>query len=82
MSSVGILAWKSAMQDGAPFDVPDFSKESSRKAFENDHWSPFPAHADLAPDQPPPSILGIPKPSASAVAAARKIWKQQGFKGE
>jgi len=82
MSSVGILAWKSALQGGTPFDVPDFHKESSRKAYENDHWSPFPAHAGLAPDQPPPSIRGVVKPSAKAVADARKIWKKQGYKGK
>jgi hypothetical protein len=33
MSSVGILAWKSALEDGAPFEVPDFRKESSRNRF-------------------------------------------------
>ncbi len=82
MSSVGILAWKSALKDGAPFDVPDFRKESSRKAFENDHGSPFPAHADLAPSQPPPSILGQVKPTRAGLAKARKIWKKQGYKGE
>lgn len=45
MSSVGILAWKSALSDGVPFDMPDFSKESSRKKFAKDHWSPFPGDA-------------------------------------
>ncbi len=82
MSSVGILAWKSALQGGAPFDVPDFRKESARKAYENDHWSPFPAHADLALDQPPASIRGFVKPSAKSIADARKIWKKQGYKGK
>jgi predicted dehydrogenase len=82
MSSVGILAWKSALQDGAPFALPDFGKESSRKAFANDHWSPFPAHAQAAPGQPPPSIRGIVKPSAKAIANARKQWKQQGYQGK
>ena len=28
MSSVGILAWKSALEDGRPFDVPDFRDEA------------------------------------------------------
>jgi len=31
MSSVGILAWKSALADGQPLEMPDFRKESSRK---------------------------------------------------
>jgi predicted 3-demethylubiquinone-9 3-methyltransferase (glyoxalase superfamily) len=50
MSSVGILAWKSALADGAPFTVPDFRCESSRAAYENDTWSPWPQ--DAGPGQP------------------------------
>jgi len=80
MSSVGILAWKSALADGAPFAVPDFSRESSRRAVENDHWSPWPSHA--APGQPPASIRGFIKPSSQVVAAARKVWAKQGYKAE
>jgi predicted dehydrogenase len=79
MSSVGILAWKSALQDGAPFDVPDFRREANRKAFENDRWSPFPK--DAGPGQPPPSIRGFVQPSAKAIADARRIWAKQGYKG-
>ncbi len=77
MSSVGILAWKSALQDGAPFDVPDFSSETSRSQYENDNWSPFPENAGSG--QPPPSILGTPKPSRTAVTKAKKQWKEQGY---
>ncbi|MCD6364993.1 MAG: Gfo/Idh/MocA family oxidoreductase [Planctomycetes bacterium] len=80
MSSVGILAWKSALQDGVPFDVPDFSEESSRRKVAKDNWSPFPSHA--AAGQPPPSILGTPKVTAAGLAAARKEWAKQGYKGK
>jgi len=79
MSSVGILAWKSALQDGAPFEVPDFRREASRRAYENDHWSPWPEHA--GPGQPPPSILGVRKPDRKALAHARRIWRQMGYRG-
>jgi predicted dehydrogenase len=75
MSSVGILAWRSALSDGAPCEMPNFSSEKSRKAVENDHWSPFPSHG--APGQPPPSILGVIKPKPSDVAQAQKIWKKK-----
>ena len=71
--SVGILAWKSALQDGAPFDVPDFKNEEARKHYENDDWSPFPE--DAAPGQPPPSIRGLMKPHAPARKAAQKVWR-------
>jgi len=80
MSSVGILAWKSALEGGRPFDMPDFRKESQRRAYEHDHWSPFPE--DAGPGQPPPSIRGLAKPSAKAIARARRIWRQMGYTGE
>ena len=80
MSSVGILAWKSALKDGAPFEVPDFSVEASRKAYADDHWSPWPK--DAGPGQPPPSILGTPKPTRKGLANARRVWKEIGYKGK
>ena len=77
MSSVGILAWKSGLEDGRPIDVPDFSKEPVRKAYEDDHWSPWPEHA--GPGQPPPSILGFVEPSPAGVDLAREVWKDIGY---
>lgn len=74
LSSVGILGWRSALEDGKPFDVPDFSKESERKKFENDTLSPFPG----AKNQIPASILGFIKPKPEDIAYARKIWKKLG----
>jgi hypothetical protein len=75
MSSVGILAWRSALADGAPFDVPDFRDETARKTFENDHWSPFPSHT--GPGQAPPSILGTPEPTPEAIEFAEEVWSKQ-----
>jgi len=80
MSSVGILAWKSALEDGRPFDMPDFSDEESRKPYEDDHWSPWPK--DAAPGQPPPSILGFPEPMEEGKALAKKIWLEMGYPGD
>lgn len=54
MSTVGILAWKSALNDGCPFKMPDFYSESERRKHENDRWSPFPK--DAGKGQPPSSI--------------------------
>jgi len=76
LSSVGILAWKSAMADGKPYDVPDFRKERERKRYENDRWSPQPGTP--APDRAPPSILGFPRPTRAGLALARKVWKEIG----
>ena len=80
MSSVGILAWKSALEDGAPFEMPNFRKEKDRRAYEDDHWSPWPN--DAGPGQPEPSILGTPEPTRQGLANARKVWKRIGYKGK
>ena len=80
MSSVGILAWKSALEDGKPFDMPDFKNESSRKQYENDNWSPWPEHA--GPGQPPPSILGFVQPDPKGIELAKQVWKEIGYEEE
>jgi predicted dehydrogenase len=80
MSSVGILAWKSALEDGKPIEVPDFAEEESRKKVEDDHWSPWPEHA--GPGQPPPSIRGFVEPSAQGKELAKKVWREIGYEGE
>jgi predicted dehydrogenase len=77
MAAVGILGWRSCLEEGRPFDIPDFKRESVRRKFENDHWSPFPE--DAGPGQPPPSIRGLIKPTAQAIAHARAIWKRLGL---
>lgn len=80
MSSVGILAWKSALEDGKPFEVPDFSKEAERKKYENDRWSPWPK--DAGPGQPPASVLGELKPTRKGESVAKRVWKEQGYRGK
>ena len=85
MSSVGILAWKSALGEGDPVDMPDFGDEASRAPFQEDHWSPWPGHARPGhggPDQPPPSILGRVEPAARGRELARKIWDEMGYEGD
>ena len=80
MSSVGIVAWRSALEEGAPLDMPDFRDEGNRSAYEADHWSPWPQ--DAGPDQPPPSIRGFREPHPEGLARGRKIWKEMGYSGE
>lgn len=41
MSSVAILAHRSVLQGGMPFDIPDFRKEEDCFKFEKDTLSPF-----------------------------------------
>ncbi|MCM8809054.1 MAG: Gfo/Idh/MocA family oxidoreductase [Candidatus Omnitrophica bacterium] len=80
LSSVGILAWKSALEDGKPYDIPDFTKESERKKYEKDDASPFPDAKTFK--KLPPSILGFIEPNPEYIAFAKKIWKKIGYKGE
>ena len=77
MSSVGILAWKSALEDGNTFEVPDFKNEAVRKKYENDNWSSFPNFA--GPGQPSASILGDMEIPEEDLEYAKKIWKEIGY---
>ena len=72
MCVVGILAWKSAHEDGKPYEVPDYRDEASRRQYENDDWSPWPE--DRRPGQPWPSIRGEIRPDPDVVAAAEAYW--------
>jgi predicted dehydrogenase len=77
MAAVAILAWKSALQDGVPLEVPDFSKEEVRKLHEHDDWSPWPE--DRGPGQPWPSVRGQIIPSEAAISHASRVWSQSGY---
>ena len=41
MSSVAILAHRSMLEGGKPYNIPDFTKEEDCKLYENDRLSPF-----------------------------------------
>ncbi len=70
MSSVGILAWRSALQEGQPVQVPDFRDEAQRAPLEADTWSPWPGGDPRAPSSIHPSR----EPGAEALERARRIW--------
>ena len=80
MSLVAMQAWRSCLENGAPFEIPDFRQESVRKKYENDDWSPFPE--DRRPGQPLPSIKGEITPTEEAIEYARKVWDETGYEGE
>ena len=79
MSIVGILAWRSALTDSAPIEVPDFRAESARKPYENDDWSPDPKRKKEG--QPPSSILGNIEPSEATIAYAERGLGKAGVSG-
>ena len=65
--------------NGAPFEIPDFRKEAVRKRYEDENWSPL--AEDRGPGQPPPSISGVRRITPAQRAAARAVWKRQGYAG-
>ncbi|MDO9581192.1 MAG: Gfo/Idh/MocA family oxidoreductase [Bacteroidales bacterium] len=77
MSAVGILGWRSCLEEGKPFNIPDFQNKEERRTVENDHWSPFPE--DAGAGQPPPSIRGFIEPSSDAITHAKEVWAKQGY---
>ncbi|MBQ2711958.1 MAG: Gfo/Idh/MocA family oxidoreductase [Clostridia bacterium] len=52
MSSVAILAHRSALEGGKPYEIPDFTREEWRVRYENDRLSPFPGSNGEAPTLP------------------------------
>ncbi len=42
MSAVGILGWRSSMEHGKEYIIPDFRNEEERSVYANDDLSPFP----------------------------------------
>ena len=52
MSSVAILAHRSMLENGVPYDIPDFHEECARKQYENDRLSPYYGEDGSAPTLP------------------------------
>ena len=80
MSIAGIQAWRSALNDSAPMQVPDFRRESVRRKYAKDDWSPDPERKKKG--QPASSVLGHLEPSPAAKKLAAKVWAKQGYLGE
>ncbi|HEX2034830.1 MAG TPA: Gfo/Idh/MocA family oxidoreductase [Chloroflexota bacterium] len=76
-SIVGILAYRSALQDGNTVEVPDLRQPALREPYRHDHWSPDPA--TRREGDPWPSIRGEMKPSAEGLAYARTVWAELGY---
>lgn len=79
-SIVGILAYRSALNNSNTVDVPDFRDEAVRSRYADDHWNPDPNRRKEG--DPWPSVLGQVTPTEEAMAYARKIWRSSGYKGE
>lgn len=52
MSSVGILAHRSMLEGGVPYDIPDFTKDEWKEKYRNDRLSPIPLTDGTEPTLP------------------------------
>lgn len=52
MASTAILAHRSILNGGIPYDIPDFHSEEQRKEYENDRQTPFCGSDGSKPDIP------------------------------
>ena len=75
MSSVAILAHRSMLEGGKPYDIPDFRNEECRALYENDYQSPFYASSGTEPNIPCCSVKDY-KPCDSQKEAFDKKSKE------
>lgn len=75
MSAVGILAHRSLLKLGEPFDVPDFRKEADRVKYENDTATPFWGQNGEAPTEACSSVPDY-EPDPENVERVRKLLEK------
>lgn len=80
MSCIGILAWKSAIGGGIPYDVPKWDDEEDRKKYENDYFTPFRKEGQDDTGMPP-RTLSPWKPTAAAYEKAKAAWEANDYMG-
>lgn len=56
MTAIGILGWKSILNQNISYEVVDFHDKEAREVFRGDNWNPDPAIP--CENKPPCSILG------------------------
>ncbi|MBQ8275216.1 MAG: Gfo/Idh/MocA family oxidoreductase [Clostridia bacterium] len=72
MSSVAILAHRSALDHGKSFEIPDFRQEEARKQYENDRLTPFYGTDGSEPNFPCCSHPDY-KPTAQKIAKYHEV---------
>lgn len=58
MSATAILGWRSCLNHGENFRIPDFTNEEERKAVEDDDLTPFPDDNGEGATLPPSTMYG------------------------
>jgi hypothetical protein len=77
MTLPGILAWRSALSGGGFLEVPDMRKESERKKYEKDHYSPRPG----TPDEYslPNTLHGAKRPPEDLMEEINRLQKTEPY---
>ena len=76
MSSVAILAHRSVLEGGAPFDIPDFRLEADREKYKDDRISPFYSNEGDAPTIPCCSKIDY-RPSKAQMDKYHKLYNEK-----
>lgn len=58
MSATAILGWRSCLNHGENYKIPDFSREEERVLYENDDATPFPDENGEGATLPPSTMYG------------------------
>lgn len=74
MASVGILAHRSSLEGGMPYDIPDFHLKADRQKYENDRLSPFYGEDGSEPTMPCCSHPDY-KPTDEQIRGFREMMK-------
>lgn len=78
MSSVAILGWRSVLEGGKPYEIPDFRKEEWCKLYENDRLTPF-----YGSDGSEPTLPCSTHPDYAPTETQKRLFKElvtdQGF---
>lgn len=76
-SSVGILAYRSALSGSKSVEVPDLRQKGMRDRYRDDDWSPDPTSRKAG--DPWPSVLGELEPTEEGLLYAREVWEGMGY---
>ncbi len=74
MASVGILGWRSCLEDGHPYKIPDFHNEADCLLYKDDTTSPFPDESGVCGIQC--SVNDDYIPSDEDIQNAKRCWNK------
>lgn len=75
IAAVGIQAYRSAIDNGAPYAIPDFKDATECEKYRDDHHSPFAEDGHI--HKLPYSIYDYPEVSKKARDNATAIWRDK-----